>query len=410
LVIKLAVEIRRPTGGMPMLPWARAWSRDAPAAMTFARAATAKAVAAVAKAMAAKKFTMAATTIAMAAMKFAMAATIIAMAAMTIAMAATIAARLIGPSVGFMGRTSFNLGRESWRVEPPEPQINRPYGLVTRFMPQPRQSPEPTPEDPGRFQGLRASAAGPGRPPEAHQCRLSPPSHTITAMDLPVIDLGRCPYARGFDIQQRHHAEILAARDSDTPIIGRLLLVEHDPVLTITRRLGVTDHLLAGRDRLEQLGIAVEETNRGGDITYHGPGQLIVYPIVDLNALKLRLHDYMRQLEAAVIDTIAGYGIIGERDKDATGVWIRPAPGDPTAKVAAMGVRVQRWITLHGLALNVCPDLSHFETIIPCGLAGRTVTSLERELGGACPAMEQVKTDLVAALSQRLLERVEQPD
>jgi lipoyl(octanoyl) transferase len=233
------------------------------------------------------------------------------------------------------------------------------------------------------------------------------------AMDLPVIDLGRCPYARAFDIQREHHAEILAARDTDTPIIGRLLLVEHDPVLTITRRLGVTDHLLAGRDRLEQLGIAVEETNRGGDITYHGPGQLVVYPIVDLNALKLRLHDYMRVLEAAVIDSIAGYGIIGERDKDATGVWVRPGPPfdeKPPAKIAAMGVRVQRWITLHGLALNVRPDLSHFETIIPCGLAGRTVTSLERELGGACPAMEQVKTNLVAALSQRLLERVEQPD
>jgi lipoyl(octanoyl) transferase len=229
-------------------------------------------------------------------------------------------------------------------------------------------------------------------------------------MDLPVIDLGRCPYTRAFGIQREHHAEILAARDTDTPIIGRLLLVEHDPVLTITRRPGSRDHLLADADRLDALGIAVEETNRGGDITYHGPGQIVVYPIVDLNALKLRLHDYMRQLEAAVIDTIAGYGITGQRDESATGVWVRPGPPSgekPPAKIAAMGVRVQRWITLHGLALNVRPDMSHFETIVPCGLADRTVTSLERELGDACPEMEQVKTDLVAALKKRLLERVE---
>jgi len=225
-------------------------------------------------------------------------------------------------------------------------------------------------------------------------------------MDLPVIDLGRCPYARGFDIQKRHHAEVLAARDTDTPIVGRLLLVEHDPVVTITRRPGVADHLLADPARLEQLGIAVEATNRGGDITYHGPGQLVVYPIVDLNALKLRLHDYMRTLEAAVIDTIGGCGLTGERDPDATGVWVEPAPGEPTAKIAAMGVRVQRWITLHGLALNVRPDLSHFETIVPCGLAGRPVTSMQRELGDACPTIEQVKVELTNALNQRLLERV----
>ena len=226
-------------------------------------------------------------------------------------------------------------------------------------------------------------------------------------MDLPVIDLGRCPYARAFDIQRQHHAQVLAARESDAPIIGRLLLVEHDPVVTVTRRPGARDHLIADSARLEAMGIAVEQTNRGGDITYHGPGQLVVYPIVDLNAVKLRLHDYIRVLEAAVIDTIAGYGLAGVRDEGATGVWVEPAPGEPAAKIAAMGVRVQRWITLHGLALNVRPDLSHFATIVPCGLAGRTVTSLERELGDACPTMDQVKTDLVIALTKRLLERVE---
>ncbi len=227
-------------------------------------------------------------------------------------------------------------------------------------------------------------------------------------MVLSVVDLGRLAYAEAFVAQQEHHAEVLASRETGSPIKGRILLVEHDPVVTITRKPGVADHLLAQPESLERLGIAVEHTNRGGDITYHGPGQLVVYPIIDLNAVGLRLHEYMRRLEQAVIETIAAYGLTGERDPEATGVWVQPDQGRPAAKVCALGVRVQRWITLHGLALNVTTDLSHFATIVPCGLAGRPVTSLHEILGATCPPIEQVKKDLMANLERALLENVDE--
>jgi len=225
-------------------------------------------------------------------------------------------------------------------------------------------------------------------------------------MPLPVLDLGRMAYTPALEAQRAHHAQILASRDTADPIRGRLLFVEHDPVVTITKRPGVADHLLADPDRLAALGIAVERTDRGGDITYHGPGQVVVYPIVDLNALGLRLHDYMRALEQAVIDTVAVYGLSADRETNATGVWVRSAPNAPTSKICAMGVRVQRWVTLHGLALNVTTDLSHFDTIVPCGLAGRGVTSLSRELGTRCPPIDRVKADLARQLSVHLLARV----
>jgi lipoyl(octanoyl) transferase len=153
----------------------------------------------------------------------------------------------------------------------------------------------------------------------------------------------------------------------------------------------------------------VAETDRGGDITYHGPGQLVAYPILDLNAFGLRLHSYMRFLEDVVIATIAGFGITGVRDPGATGVWVAPerggaeasAPGGAARKICAMGVRVSRWVSMHGLALNVTTNLAHFDLIVPCGLAGRAVTSMERELGAACPSMDEVKAALVRSLRSR---------
>jgi lipoyl(octanoyl) transferase len=167
-------------------------------------------------------------------------------------------------------------------------------------------------------------------------------------------------------------------------------------VITVSRRPGARTHLLADEARLAREGVTVAETDRGGDITYHGPGQLVVYPIVDLNRLGLGLHAYMRALEGAVIDLCADLGLDAARDPAATGVWIGPS------KLAAMGVRVRRWVTLHGLALNVTTDLSHFDLIVPCGLAGRGVTSIERELGGRCPAMDIVKQELGRLLGVRL--------
>ncbi len=221
-------------------------------------------------------------------------------------------------------------------------------------------------------------------------------------MSLRVIDLGRMGYREAYALQCAHLEEVLAARAAGTPEWGRVLVVEHEPVITVSRRNGAAAHLVATAAQLSEAGVAVEETDRGGDITYHGPGQLVVYPILDLNSLMLGLHDYMRLLEQAVIDACAVFGVEGRRDPEATGVWV-DHHGIPS-KIAAMGVRVRRWVSMHGLALNVEPDLSHFRLIVPCGLAGRPVTSLREVLGDRSPTMSETKTALVAALQQRALE------
>lgn len=213
------------------------------------------------------------------------------------------------------------------------------------------------------------------------------------------------PYHAAWDEQRRHHAEVLAARDCGQPEVGRILLVEHDPVVTVTKRPGAIGHLLASPELLARHGVELVQTDRGGDITYHGPGQLVCYPIIDLQRLHLRLHDYMRTLEQAVIDTIAGFGVAGERDPGATGVWVRRGDTEPARKICAMGVRVSRWISMHGLALNVTTNLEHFGLIVPCGLAGRGVTSLQATLGDACPPMDRVKVDLVSSLRRLLVKR-----
>lgn len=240
------------------------------------------------------------------------------------------------------------------------------------------------------------------------------------ANDFPfsVIDLGRIAYAPALEAQRAWHERVVAMREdaaaggggeslAHEARAGVVLLVEHDPpVITVTKRPGVAEHLLASREALAAMGVEVHETDRGGDITYHGPGQLVAYPIVDLNALGLNLHAYMRLLEEAVIRVCAEFGVRAMRDPSATGVWtaVRDEHGAdaPGAKVCALGVRVRRWVTMHGLALNVTTNLDHFGLIVPCGLAGRPVTSLERERraqGDSAPAMADVKSRLVAAVS-----------
>jgi len=200
-----------------------------------------------------------------------------------------------------------------------------------------------------------------------------------------VLDCGVVTYAEGMSLQEKNRDEVLAARDQDSEI-GRLLLLEHDPpVVTITKRPGAADHLIATEEQLALAGVEVCKTDRGGDITYHGPGQLVAYPILDLNMLGLNLHAYMRFLEEIVIAVCSSFGVEAQRDTGATGVWV----GD--AKICALGVRVRRWVTTHGLALNVSTNLDHFGLIVPCGLAGRPVTSLSRELGDRCPTMPEVK-------------------
>ncbi len=223
---------------------------------------------------------------------------------------------------------------------------------------------------------------------------------------LEIRDLGRMPYREALSLQRSLQAEVAAAAAEGIPR-GLLLLVEHDPpVITVSRRPGAAGHVLADDARLAAVGVERCETDRGGDVTYHGPGQLVAYPIVDLRAIDLRIHGWIRLLEAVVIDVLADHGIDAGRDPGATGVWVGRGPADPDGrggrKIAALGVRVSRWITMHGLALNVDPDLSHFDLIVPCGLVGRPVTSMAREAAGEAPSMARMKVDLARALSNRI--------
>lgn len=223
--------------------------------------------------------------------------------------------------------------------------------------------------------------------------------------DVQVHDLGCASYAEAIERQRALHERVVSGRGGREPM--HLLLLEHDPpVITVSRRPGAERHILAGASRLAELGVQRVETDRGGDVTWHGPGQLVAYPILDLQRLDLRIHGYMRFLEQVVVDALASFGLEGRRDETATGVWV--GSKGPERKVAALGVRISRWATLHGLALNVDPDLSMFDLIVPCGLVGRPVTSLRRELGDASPSMSAVRAvvaeTLVESVSRRLRE------
>ena len=179
------------------------------------------------------------------------------------------------------------------------------------------------------------------------------------------------PYADALALQRALVEERRAGTIGDT-----LLFVEHPHVLTLgVRGDGGRAHILTTDDALASRGIEIFETGRGGDITYHGPGQLVGYPIIDLNPDRRDVHRYVRDLETVLIRTAADYGIAADRVEGLTGVWV----GDQ--KLAAIGVRIARWITSHGFAFNVTTDLDYFNLIVPCGIADRGVTSLARLLG-----------------------------
>jgi len=160
----------------------------------------------------------------------------------------------------------------------------------------------------------------------------------------------------------------------------RLLMVEHNPVFTLGKS-GKREHVLVSEEQLKNLGIEFFHINRGGDVTYHGLQQIVGYPILDLDKFKTDLGWYLRSLEQVIIDVMAEYGLKGERSEGETGVWLQPEDPFMARKICAMGIKCSRWITMHGFALNVNTDLSHFEFIVPCGIQGKTVTSLEKELG-----------------------------
>jgi lipoyl(octanoyl) transferase len=196
---------------------------------------------------------------------------------------------------------------------------------------------------------------------------------------LTVRRLGRVEYGAALDMQKALVEERRVGRIGDT-----LLLLEHPPVITLgVKTRGKPTNIIASPDRLAEAGVGVFDTGRGGDVTYHGPGQLVGYPILDLQPDRCDVHQYVRDLEEVLIRAVGTFGVTGVRVPGLTGVWVG-APGREE-KLAAIGVRISRWITSHGFALNVAPDLDHFALIVPCGIADRSTTSLERLLGHAVP-------------------------
>lgn len=183
-----------------------------------------------------------------------------------------------------------------------------------------------------------------------------------------VLNLEREPYERAWELQ---HALVRARQEGRIDDI--LILLEHEPVITLGR-MADAGHILASPDALRQAGISVQRIERGGDVTYHGPGQLVGYPILALERHHLGVSDYMHALEEILIRTLADFGLAAERRQGVIGVWTREG------KIAALGARVERGVTYHGFALNVTTNLAHFAFIVPCGLADARVSSMQQEL------------------------------
>lgn len=212
-------------------------------------------------------------------------------------------------------------------------------------------------------------------------------------------DLGLTDYGACWDEQRRLFDEVLSRKGGRDGFAGYVLLTEHRPVYTLGKS-GRAENLLVGRERLEAEGAALYRIDRGGDITFHGPGQLVVYPILDLERLGFGLKDYIAALEETVIRTVARYGVAAGRIAGASGVWIDEKSVRPR-KICAIGVRASRYVTMHGFALNVATELERFSRINPCGFADRGVASLAVETGCDIP-MEEVKASIVAHLSEEL--------
>lgn len=219
---------------------------------------------------------------------------------------------------------------------------------------------------------------------------------------LDVFRLGRVPYAEALAAQRQLQAGLVAARHGADGPAHALLVVEHPPVFTLGAS-GDAANVLASGEALAARGANVVRTDRGGDVTFHGPGQIVAYPVLDLNRLaapggeSLRdLHRFLRALEDAVVDVCACVGVVAGRVAGRTGVWVGPDARGPERKVCAMGIRCSRWVTMHGLALNVDTDLAWFDLIVPCGIADRGVTSLRREAAGVDAAeVERVLVDRI---------------
>jgi lipoyl(octanoyl) transferase len=235
-----------------------------------------------------------------------------------------------------------------------------------------------------------------------------------------IVELGRIGYAEAWALQKR----LVAARKAGA-IEDVLLLCEHPHVITLGRN-GKREHLLASEELLRERGVELHPTDRGGDITYHGPGQIVGYPILNLGAIRRDVVWYVRTLEEALIRATAELGLAAGREAGKTGVWVTtgkkvdwtPGEEEQSEKLAAIGVHISRWVTSHGFAYNVATDVRYFDLIVPCGIAGRKATSLEKLLGRSVERAEIVPRlvrhfgevfgrEMQAATRGELLERLE---
>jgi lipoyl(octanoyl) transferase len=195
-----------------------------------------------------------------------------------------------------------------------------------------------------------------------------------------VIDWGLIPYSEAYAQQQALFEEAIRMKTEKQAVANNFILCEHPHVITIGKN-GRFSNLLFPEQTLKEQQVELFQVDRGGDVTYHGPGQLVSYPIFDLEAFSVGLKEYIRRLEEIIIRTLAGYGIKGERLEGATGVWLDTNVPGKARKIAAIGVRSSRYVTMHGFALNANTDLRYFQLINPCGFTDKGVTSMEKELG-----------------------------
>lgn len=221
----------------------------------------------------------------------------------------------------------------------------------------------------------------------------------MTQRPLLVADLGRRSYGEVLELQRR----LCRARQTGVTTEDLLLFVEHEPVVTLGRGTKETS-LPLSPEGIRERGVAVFEVERGGDVTFHGPGQLVGYPILDLTHHKQDLHWYLRAVEEAIIDALGSLGVPAERNPGLTGVWT------DGRKIASIGIHVKQWVTFHGFALNVSTDLDFFDLIVPCGIEGVTMTSIARELGASTPPNLMTATrDAVTTAFGRVFDRRPRP-
>ena len=231
--------------------------------------------------------------------------------------------------------------------------------------------------------------------------------NTIINKEVQFEDLGLINYGEAWDYQENLLSEIVKIKIANRllpsheqkPTPNFLLFCQHPHVYTLGKS-GTEDHILFSNDKLKKINASYYKTNRGGDITYHGPGQIVGYPILDLDNFFTDIHRYLRMLEEAVILTLEEYGLEVGRIEGLTGVWLDHIEKRNPRKICAIGVKSSRWVTMHGFALNVKTNLKYFEHIIPCGIADKSVTSLDKELVNGGPEIDEVAGKLKSHLGE----------